>query len=523
MDDLPPITLPPPYAPPAGQPATAAHLQSYIQALTSFLDKHAHLYNFHAVDFFVDNTFDTHLPPEWTAVISDPTESDDAFLDHVIDLASNISSRFDLLEPKWPSSLLAFIRSTHAIGLPRTPAALDSMPRHPIDKNIALGMTPKKVHEVHHLAAFISHAARAAGVTNLIDLGAGQGYLSSVLALKYGHNVLGVDTDPAQGGQAGQVVYLNKHVTAEDTFEGLVRAHLESDLDEQLDLSRVPEKLRNNPQFLEHQRMRMRQEVGVDGELDWTKGKWGLIGLHTCGDLAPITLRMWHTSTASLVINVGSRDKLRIITEARSRSSPDGSSLWTQAISIDDTSGATPQKAHAQTPIAMPLNSTATPVRVPMGHAGDAAKDAFKRHVYRALLQVWITRHTPGAESPVVAVHTTKTRRGALPPFPEYAREAPWVKPLVEGTGAAKDEDLEAFYQQWVLEGKAVRKIAFMWTLRALMAGALESLILVDRYCWMQEVVGGEDKGWSALFPLFDEVDSPRNCVVVGIKKDIGQ
>ncbi|KAI9219146.1 methyltransferase domain-containing protein [Blastocladiella britannica] len=331
-------------------------------------------------------------------------------------------------------------------------------------------MSAKKRHEVEHLAAFISHVARSAGVNNLIDLGAGQGYLSSVLALRYGHNVLGVDTDPVQTSGAirrratlfkrvrhkmespGRLMYLNKHMTATDTFNESV---------------------------------------------DWSAERWGLIGLHTCGDLSPITLRMWEASSATLVINVG------CCYNHISEETPDTGPVtpgfpMSQAVAAHNVHlGWTAKMLACQSTCRWTTQ-------------GDRAKEAFRRHVYRALLQEWLVSATGGV-SPVVSVHTSKVRRGGLPTFAMYWREA--VGALLRDHGPTAD--IEAWYSRRIAEG-ALKQIALVWTLRAMMAEAIESLILVDRYMWVREQQSVQR---TVLFPLFDHVESPRNCVIVGIKQ----
>ncbi|KAI9189553.1 hypothetical protein H9P43_000986 [Blastocladiella emersonii ATCC 22665] len=592
--ELPKIILPAAYAPASGRhDPSKEQVVAYAAALAAFIEKNQQFYNFHAVDFFVDGTFEDVCPEAWRGVVDNAAESEETFLGHVIELASNVQSKLDELESAWPASLLDFIRTSHSIGLPRDPHPL-SIPRHEIDKNIGLGMTPKKVHEVSHLAAFISHVARSAGVANLVDLGAGQGYLSSVLALKYGHNVLGVDTDPIQTNGAtrrratlfkrlrhkledpGHLVYLNRHITAQDTFDGLVRAHAEAEAaavdadNAALNHDEIPENLRNNERYMAHQRKRLRQTT----DLDWTEGKWGLIGLHTCGDLSPITLRMWRDSTAALVINVGccynhisepyedkfeedmlapgTRDKFlktRIINAPRGATTETDPSSAAAASAMWTTDGAAAAAAPTPMPLApdaacsgaagFPMSSAVAALDVHLGWTarmlacqstcrwstqGDAAAEAFRRHLYRALLQQWI--HAAAGTSPVVAVHTAKTRRGHLPPFSVYARgavealardhpDAEWTAALVEKTGMATDAELDAFHDESVKQG-ALKKIALVWTLRALMAEAIESLILVDRYLWIVE----DGRGDAVLFPLFDHVDSPRNCVILGIKRE---
>jgi hypothetical protein len=55
-----------------------------------------------------------------------------------------------------------------------------------------------------------------------------------------------------------------------------------------------------------------------------------------------------------------------------------------------------------------------------------------------------------------------------------------------------------------------------VWSLMAFSAGVVESLIVVDRWLWLQEQ---EEVAEAWVEPVFDYAVSPRNMVVVGIKK----
>lgn len=55
-------------------------------------------------------------------------------------------------------------------------------------------MNSKKFHEVQSMSEVVSHLAQHCGVTQVIDVGSGKGYLSSSLSLRYGLQVYGIDS-----------------------------------------------------------------------------------------------------------------------------------------------------------------------------------------------------------------------------------------------------------------------------------------------------------------------------------------
>ncbi|KAG1522448.1 hypothetical protein G6F51_014604 [Rhizopus arrhizus] len=59
-------------------------------------------------------------------------------------------------------------------------------------------MSDKKIHEVRLMSQLIKDVADKQGITSVIDLGSGQGYLSRALAYDYGLEVLAVDMSEIQ-------------------------------------------------------------------------------------------------------------------------------------------------------------------------------------------------------------------------------------------------------------------------------------------------------------------------------------
>ncbi|KAL6031287.1 hypothetical protein STEG23_022476 [Scotinomys teguina] len=54
--------------------------------------------------------------------------------------------------------------------------------------------------------------------------------------------------------------------------------------------------------------------------------------------------------------------------------------------------------------------------------------------------------------------------------------------------------------------------------LKVVLAPCIETLILLDRLCYLKEQ---EDVAWSALVKLFDPVQSPRCYAVIALKKQL--
>ncbi|KAI7204487.1 hypothetical protein KC352_g18503, partial [Hortaea werneckii] len=60
------------------------------------------------------------------------------------------------------------------------------------------------------------------------------------------------------------------------------------------------------------------------------------------------------------------------------------------------------------------------------------------------------------------------------------------------------------------------KDLSVIWALMAFSAGVVEAMIVVDRWLWLKEQ---EEVSEAWVEPVFDYALSPRNLVVVGVKK----
>ncbi|KAL7746349.1 hypothetical protein RI367_008279 [Sorochytrium milnesiophthora] len=499
-------------------------VHQYVRQLLDFISTYRHLYDFHAVDFFVEQYMDT-LPGDWAAFARQGAGDQhdvDTFLDWMVTFAgeSDVQGTCRSLNVAVPDTLREYLEKAHTIGLPRDPQVCSQevqVPKAALDTKVVLGMTPKKVHEVELLAGYIAQMCTTRGINRLVDIGAGQGYLSSVLALKYGLHVIGVDYDTVQTNGAnrrrelimkryskraetraamGKLVYLNKTVTSADTFDGLVSESNASGV------------------------------VLVDSSTNTKDGageQWGIVGLHTCGDLSPHMMHMFCESESSVIVNLGCcyhhlSEEFEQDTDVARTGFP-----MSQILRDADTQlGWTARMLACQSTCRWPSQ--------------DRAKEAFVRHFHRALLQRVLFDAT-GSSPTHVQIHSPKLRRGPLGTFKEYfghamerlQSEEPGMYTQILDLASQTtdtpcsssssdpqtllDKLADAYWSRYYPAG--LREVALVWTLRAMVAEAIESLILVDRWLWLYE---HPQPVIAQLFPLFGHIDSPRNMCLVGLK-----
>ena len=132
-------------------------------------------------------------------------------------------------------------------------------------------MNPKKIHETSKLAAFIIEKSQQSQISHIIDLGAGQGYLSHLLVTTANLNVTAIEA---------------KSSNLESSLKRVSR--INKGLNTSKDLKTICDVItHDNFSFI-------------------TDQPCILIGLHTCGDLASTSLKLFATQdNIRGIINVG--------------------------------------------------------------------------------------------------------------------------------------------------------------------------------------------------------------------------
>lgn len=366
------------------------------------------------------------------------------------------------------------------VGLyPQFPQWKEEMDTKPIEVR---GMSPKKVHEVRRLSAFIARAASEINVSEVVDLGAGLGYLSHFLASQCSLKVLAVESKEH-----------NTHAarTRGDYFSS---------------------KTHKKPDF-----QAISMHVTDSNFTSLCLNECLLIGLHTCGDLSPISLRMAAlVPSVRAVINVGccyNQLTETVQPEAKGRFEQYLSQIGVnlRGESLDHTFVAGPE---AGFPMSRYMQT-----HYPAFYLGRMARalalsdfsesmlsqptQNMQKYSYRAAFQCLLGELFPHLSS-TYAVGKTKTSAN----FAQFTRQAS------KNMGihiSLSDEELEAIYEERYrpLEKKA----AGLWVLRALLAPVIEHLLVCDRAVFLQEQ-GLKVSVWQ----VFDREVSPRCTVLMGVK-----
>ncbi|XP_071693697.1 uncharacterized protein [Rutidosis leptorrhynchoides] len=170
--------------------ATATETLEWIRDIIHFIKPYSFFWQSHVVNFFTDRLWEA-VDEEWIECLR--TES--------VECLTLIPSGF--VHGHWPASLKNFISTASSLAFPREQADLKKLfpdiPVASLNNVITQGMNQKKRHEIEALAAVVSSVAKDVKTNTVIDLGAGQGYLSQVLCFEYQLSVVAIDASSHHG------------------------------------------------------------------------------------------------------------------------------------------------------------------------------------------------------------------------------------------------------------------------------------------------------------------------------------
>ncbi|KAL9685549.1 hypothetical protein QQ045_023000 [Rhodiola kirilowii] len=191
---------------------TAAQTLEWIEAIIEFLKPYTFLINAHVVNFFKDKLWEA-LDKDWIeCLLHEPVQN-------LLLIPSGI------VQDHWPTSLKDFVSTAKSIALPRSQADIDKILPDlrvaSLGPVLAQGMNMKKKHEVEVLSAIVSSVAKSVKAQTVVDVGAGQGYLSQVMAFEYQLSVISIDASSHHGKVAdARAERIRKHYAAQ------IRKHL---------------------------------------------------------------------------------------------------------------------------------------------------------------------------------------------------------------------------------------------------------------------------------------------------------
>ncbi|KAM8740519.1 putative methyltransferase-like protein 25 [Acanthopagrus schlegelii] len=223
-----------------------------------------------------------------------------------------------------------------------------------------------------------------------------------------------------------------------------------------------------------------------------------VVGLHTCGDLAPSTLRMFVAKAElAAVCSVGCCYHLlsEEFDPAGQECVPRGVCGFPLSQYLRDQAWFCGRNARMSACLALE--------RVALGQ-GIQMESLF----YRAVLHVILRDHYSAFKSEKRVGNVYSKAKS----FVDYVRRA--LRRLELDESQLSDGDIQEYHDTYRLRMDEMHAFNM---LKVALAPCIEGLILLDRLCYLKEQ---EDLSFSALVQLFDPLLSPRCYAVVGLKSN---
>ena len=512
--------------------------------------------------------------------------------------------------PHAPASLLEYVKMVRRHCLLRGYEAgrrdVPQMPRH-----LAVGMKPKKAHEVAEFAAYVHQLANEVEAENngivpsIVDFGSGQNYLGRTLASPlYDRNVIAIerrhhnvdgarDKDVLAKLASKEKIMRNKKEFKRQVAEGtaslkwqqksvlelpgpkhelpmcIPKHHIVKSETGKGSMAYIEASIEDGS--LDHILYPPSSEVSSDSDhsrsdtpSDSTNGQTHdrppliVISLHSCGNLIHHGIRSLMLNKAvTAVAMIGCCYNL--MTERLGPATYKFPQLRPKHPRLEATGSAcdphgfpmskrleTYESENGEKGLRLNITARMMAVQAPYNWGEEDSEMFFRRHFYRALLQRILLdlrvvkqctnvdgndvvggglsndgNSLSGKDTEGTPLIVGSLRKACFTSFRAYVKGA--LEKLradsIDGSSiAAKtkdltDEDIERYEKEW---GYAKKNLAVIWSLMAFSAGVVESVIAVDRWLFLKEQDCVE-RCW--VEPVFEYQLSPRNLVVVGIKK----
>ncbi|KAH8371413.1 hypothetical protein KR093_007221 [Drosophila rubida] len=448
--------------------------------------KYEWLLNSYVSDFYVDNHW-SKLPLSWQRHFEQlPVEA----LGELIQSDHNVQRTSRVV---WPLELLALRQILRSLSISRTPNRQqeDALPNCPLLEHRKLKfmfmkcVKPKKAHEIKRMAAICARSCQKTAIDFVVDFGAGVGHLARILGYGYGIKVCCFEMQPELNQQAmaidARLESMAAKFLAASEIEHFKRpAHLTK----RLSSSTKPK------EFIE--------SISEAFQLPPGDFQFGIIGLHPCGDLGAILMRMFLNCEQAKFLNfVGCCYQKMSTRQTQPKIELHGyplSSMLRRQLQLDDHC----QLSYEAREIACHA------IEVYYDRLTSDQYEYLKIHSLRAAAERIIVQHFPDLRHS--ALRNVKHSPGMS--FNDYFQRA------IDGTKLTKLKSVQLDNKQIENDLLNWERIVCFYTLRLMLAPHVESIILYDRALFLQE-----NGCLVNIEAIFDPRLSPRNHITSAIKQ----
>ncbi|XP_030373449.1 protein RRNAD1 [Scaptodrosophila lebanonensis] len=466
--------------------ATIIKISSKLTECLGLLKKYDWLLNSYVLDFYIKDHWQ-QLPVSWQRHFENlPIEA----LAELLQGNGNV--RFNI----WPLELLAIrqLLSTLCVSRIQNREIEQTLPSCPLLQHHKLKhmfikcVKPKKQHEIKKMASICARSCQRLPVDFVVDFGAGLGHLARVLGYGYGIKVCCFEMQTELNEQAKLI---------DKRLESMAAKHLDvRERDHFKQPAHLTERLTNNTtssEFIESLRKALQL---VDEDFSF-----GIVGLHPCGDLCAILMRMFKSCKQAKFLNfVGCCYQKLSTSQTQPEAQLHGypmSELLQNRLHNDDSDGSSVQLSYEAREVACHA------IEMYHDRLATGQYEYLKIHSFRAAAERIIVEHTPELKHSGLrnVKHTPNMS------FDDYFYKA------VQGTriytlnrSLLHNSETETDLLHW-------RRIVIFYTLRLMLAPLVESIILYDRMLFLLE------NGCQVhIEAIFDSIISPRNHITSAAK-----
>lgn len=454
-------------------PSAYNDLEKYTDDLCAFIDTplvRQITGDIHVNDALIHNAWGG-LPTEWTEWWSrwpDHRLAQQDLIDSIDEYQVGQDDGHDTTDDELlrtrPESLCNWLAQLKALALARTQRP---GPTVVLPEVLESRMKTKKIAEVARATRLIRDMCETRGITHVVDMGSGQGYLSISLAHLFPElQVLAIDGSQSQ-------------ITGSQDFA---------------DTLGIPHsRLTHMVHWIDG------SSALADKVQDWAAGeRCILVGLHACGSLSEHMVRYFAAMPCMDALAVVGCCYNHIV--PRSDTHPEGFPISAALRDRNVTLSPTALMTGCQAPNNWPR---------PDPHGSSVFG---RRRLYRAMLEKAFRDHgiravgDDGSERPAWGI-----RKGDMTSFAAFAQRAMDCL-RVDAARRPTDERLRAYEEEY---GGWEGRIAILWTLSVLCCKVVESVVALDRYRYLAERHGVHDV---EVVPVFNVQVSPRNLMIVATK-----
>lgn len=332
-------------------------------------------------------------------------------------------------------------------------------------KNVKL----KKRHEISVLAELCYKSALNTNCFCIVDIGSGVGHLSRLLAYKYGFKVCTFESNNMLTNSAKKLddAFKESLIKYKINYEHFIQpVHINKMITHNLDM----------PNFINDIENALKQK----GPL-----KFGIVGLHPCGDLSPILLTLFNKCAEAVFINIASCCYMKL--------------SLTPPVMGFPLSKYCQEKNWTLSYLSCEIACHAIENYVNKLKTDDFIQ--LKVHAYRAAFEKLLISYNPKLKHSCISSvkYTDKLT------FKEYC-----LKTIEKFNLSIPDV---TFISHEHLINNTWHKVVVFYSLRLLLAPLVENIILLDRMLFLSE-----NGHVSEIIPAFDCNISPRNFVIRSIK-----